>query len=266
MIPLSKPSLIDPSFHYGESQHSFYLEHGYHLFDPFLTDDGLAECQRQLDRMLEQLQPGRSPEAMISCHHQEPWIFNLATEPLLLDMIDRQVGPDIVLWSSHLLVKPPRTGSNVPWHQDSPYWDLSGELAAGVWIPMDDMDPENGTMSILPGWHRKGELPRRQTQKNLFAEEITPGVLPDDLENLRVDYLLKAGQLAIHHTMMPHRSTLNTSDRWRRVLVLRYMSADGEAGPKEYENFHTGEKFPRERFLVRGRDVRSQGLRKSPFK
>jgi len=64
---------------------------------------------------------------------------------------------------------------------------------------------------------------------------------------------------------MPHTSTPNSSDRYRRVLVLRYMGAEGTVGAKEYEDYRTGEKFSRECFLVRGEDVGKHGLRRSPF-
>ena len=258
-------SLVDPAFRYDHNVHEQYLRDGYSIFDRFLSDGGVEQCRTNLDRMLDNLQPGRSPEDMISCHHQERWIFDLANEPKLLDMIERQIGPDIVIWSSHLLAKPPRTGNHVPWHQDQPYWDLDGELAAGLWVALDDVDLENGTMSILPGWHNKGELPRRDSGNELFNEEIDPEAMPADIDELKVDYRLKAGQLAIHDTMMPHSSTPNVSDRWRRVLVLRYMSAHGKASPKQYEDYRTGESFPRECFLLRGRDVNNQGLRRSPF-
>jgi ectoine hydroxylase-related dioxygenase (phytanoyl-CoA dioxygenase family) len=258
-------SWIDPGFCYGADDHREYCEMGYRLFDSFLLPEAVVHCQAETDRMLGQLQPGRSPEDMISCHHQEPWIFRLASEPKLLDMIERQVGPNIVLWSSHFLIKPPRTGKLVPWHQDTPYWDLDGQLAGGVWIAFDDVDRENGTMSVLPGWHNKGELPRRDSGGMAFSEEIQPEALPADLETLRVEYRLRAGQMAIHDTMMPHTSTPNSSDRYRRVLVLRYMAADGTIGAKEYEDYRTGEKFLRKCFLMRGEDVANYGLRPSPF-
>ena len=258
-------SIVDPLFHYEIADHDHYLEHGYRLFDRFLTPEGLVVCQTHIDRMLSQLQPGRLPEDIISSHHQEPWIFELAREPQLLDMIEHQIGPNIVLWSTHFLVKPPHTGKPIPWHQDTPYWNLTGRLAGSVWLPFDNVDNRNGTMSVLPGWHNKGELPRRQSSDNLFTEEIEPDALPADLEERRVEYCLRAGQLAIHDTMMPHASTPNSSNQYRRVLVLRYMSADSKAGPKEYEDYRTGEKFPRECFLVRGEDVGNYGLRRSPF-
>jgi hypothetical protein len=256
---------IDPAFQYGDQQHVHYLEQGYCIFDRFLTAEGLEAGRQQIQRMLTELQPGRSPEDMISCHHQESWMFELARAPQLLDMIERQIGPDIVLWSSHMLIKPPRTGNAVPWHQDLPYWELDGELAAGVWISFDDLSSETGTMSVLPGWHEKGELRRRESGQDRFNEEIAPDALPVDVEQRKVEYNLRAGQMAIHHTMMPHSSTPNRSDRWRRVLVLRYMSADGAIGEKSYEDYRTGESFARECFLVRGSDVGGFGLRISPF-
>jgi hypothetical protein len=76
--------------------------------------------------------------------------------------------------------------------------------------------------------------------------------LPGDLENQKVTYLLKAGQLAIHHTMIPHNSQPNHSDHWRRVLVLRYMNVKGQMGTKEYVNYRNGQTFNRGYVLVRG--------------
>ena len=257
-------TMIDPAFTYSEADHEQYMRDGYCLFDRFLTDEGLAFGQGEIDRMLSQLQPGRSPEQMISCHHQEPWIFDLARERQVLDLVEKQIGPDIVLWSTHFLIKPPHTGRSVPWHQDVPYWNVDGDLPGGLWIPFDDVDDDNGTMSILPGLHLE-ELPRRTSADELFVEEIEPSYLPADISGASVEYRLTAGQLAVHHTLVPHSSTPNSTDRWRRVLVLRYMAASGNAGPKEYEDYRNGEKFAREPFLVRGNDVRHQGFRASPF-
>ena len=101
-------TMIDPSFRYSQADHEHYLRAGYCFFECFLSAAGLAFGRRQIDRMVAQLQPGRSPEHMISCHQQEQWLFELACEPQILDLVERQIGPDIVLWSSHFLIKPPR--------------------------------------------------------------------------------------------------------------------------------------------------------------
>ena len=126
------------------------------LFDHFLSPEGLSECRGQVARMLRQVHPDLAPEWIVAAHRIEPWIFQLASAPKLLDMIERQIGPNITFWSSHLLCKPPHTGRDVPWHQDAKEWNLSGDFGASIRIPLDDLDAASGTMPILPGWHRKG--------------------------------------------------------------------------------------------------------------
>ena len=98
----------------------------------------------------------------------------------------------------------------------------------------------------------------------LFSQEIDPDALPPDIDARKVEYRLRAGQMATHHTMIPHNSVPNTSDRWRRVLVLRYMAADGDMGPKTYADYRNGEPFERRYYLVRGEDVLDRSLRRGP--
>jgi len=259
-------SLLESGFSYGDLEHKHYEKEGYYIFEKFLTPQGLARCQMNLDRMIASVPPDGDAIKMVSPHQLgEPWLWDLATEEKLLDLLERQIGPNIVLWSSHLVIKSPYTGEAIAWHQDAPYWNVSGRLASGIWIPFDDIDEENGTMSILPRWHTQGKLKRKVEGDGLFNQEICPDELPDDLEQQKVQYIVRAGQLAIHHTMIPHNSVPNRSNRWRRVLVLRYIDAAGEVGGKEYKNYRTGEVFARECYLVRGKDVKNRGLKRSPF-
>jgi len=258
-IKMNTPWISD-EFRYGASEQEHYERQGYCLFRQFLSPSGLLRGQTEIGRMLKSLQPGRQPDEIFSAHQQEPWIFELATQPALLDMIERQVGPNVVLWSSHLICKSPRTGREIPWHQDAPYWNVSGKLAGAIWIAFDDIAQDNGGMSVLPGWHDQGALKVRNRGQEFFSEEIDPAVLPPNPDQLKVQYTLPAGGAATHHVMIPHNSIPNLSDRWRRVLVLRYMAADGVMGAKEYPDYRSGEKFPRKFFLVRGEDVLKRGL------
>ncbi len=88
---------------------------------------------------------------------------------------------------------------------------------------------------------------------------------PENIDDIKVTYRLKSGQMATHHTMLPHSSTTNRSERWRRVIVLRYIAADAQIGEKTYVCPITREPFDREAFLVRGRDLNDQGRRQTPF-
>ncbi len=258
--------MIDSQFHYSENEHAFYRDQGYYIFNRFLAPDALGACGRQIDAMLVRRHNNVPIDQMISTHQQEAWVFRLATEPLLLDMIERQIGPDILLWSSHLLCKPPRTGQLVPWHQDAPYWNITGRFSASAWIAFDDITEKSGAMSVLPGWHCKGVLPIEPSPFDRgFTQQIVPSALPTDLAQKQVQYVMRAGQMAIHHVMMPHNSPPNHSDHWRRVLVLRYIAADGCVGPSTYQDYRTGSDFNREVFLVRGISRNGTKPRHSPF-
>ena len=38
---------------------------------------------------------------------------------------------------NHLLIKNAKTNSATPWHQDRPYWPVTGKQILGIWIPFD---------------------------------------------------------------------------------------------------------------------------------
>lgn len=257
--------LIHDDFHYGDDEHEHYLREGYCFLEPFLTDAGLQWCRENIEGMLSRLEAGRKPEEIYSAHQQERWLWELASQPRILDVVEKQCGPNVVLWSTHCLCKPPQSGRPVPWHQDAPYWNVSGDFPGAVWIALDDIDDDNGAMAVLPRWHTKGQLKIRERGESFFNDEIDPVALPDDIDNLKVPYKIKAGTMATHDTWIPHNSPPNRSDRWRRVIVLRYMPAEGVFGNREYPDYRTGELFPRRFFLMRGNDVQNVGLEHSPF-
>ena len=60
------------------------------------------------------------------------------------------------------------------------------------------------------------------------------------------------------------RSALNTSERWRRGVALRYASAGAGSrfGRNVYADYRDGAPFAREYLLVAGRDVRGRGFRR----
>ena len=218
--------------------------------------------------MLDQCHPDIPSDAIIGTHMIEHWVWTLATYPKILDMIERQIGPNITFWSSHLIAKPPHTGRPVPWHQDGVEWtNVNGDFGASVWIALDDVDQASGTMAVIPGWHAKGELPRiRHTEEhNVFKWDMDSSELPANLEEIKVSYNLKAGQAAIHHVMMPHESGPNETHHWRRAIVFRYIAPHGELGESTYYDYRTKEAMPRTFFLVRGDDVNHVGLPRTPF-
>jgi hypothetical protein len=253
------------------AQLAFFEANGYTEGRTFLTDDGLAFCRSNIDRLIYEMTTGQPdrPLADTISPHQCPgggWLWELIVHPTVVAAAQRQIGTDVLCWSTHLLIKEPRSVFDVPWHQDSPYWNMRGDMAAAVWIALDDVDAENGTMEVLPGYHKRGVLPRVLDTRAYFAQHIDPAALPSNLDKLKRPYYMKAGQAALHGVLCPHSSGPNASERWRRVIVLRYIAADAELGVGVWRDFRgAGAPFPREYFLVGGEDRLGRGYRRSPY-
>ena len=72
-------------------------------------------------------------------HFEHPYLFKYLTHPRVLKVIERFIGPDIVLWSSHFISKRENDGMEVPWHQDGVYWgeSLDPMHVITMWLAVD---------------------------------------------------------------------------------------------------------------------------------
>jgi ectoine hydroxylase-related dioxygenase (phytanoyl-CoA dioxygenase family) len=164
----------------------------------------------------------------------------LGTHPNLVGVVEQLLGPDLKLFRNSLLLKPPEVGSPKGWHQDSPYWPIQPMDLCSCWFPLDDATPENGCMWALPGEHNRGPLPHKRVTDDFVIEE-------DAYDQDKATVLpMKAGSGLFFHSLLPHYTAPNRTDKWRRAIALSYMSARarhvGQTEP-EYMTI-TGRDFP----------------------
>jgi phytanoyl-CoA hydroxylase len=169
------------------------------------------------------------------------WV-RLISDDRLLDIAAQFVGPDIALFASHYISKPPFDGQPVLWHQDSSYWPLEPMAAVSLWLAIDDADPENGCLRVIPGTHTMPIQPlqAKTDTANVLGSQIDPALVD---ESNAVDVCLKAGDVEIHHPNTIHGSNANTSPRRRAGLTIRYISTS--------TRIVTTEQWP-SAFLLRG--------------
>ena len=86
----------------------------------------------------------------------------------------------------------------------------------------------NGTLSVLPGRHKKGLLSQVTLQGDFFGYSIDSTELGEEPQQREVVYRLRAGQAATHSSYLPHRSTANRSEAWRRAMTCHFMRADAD--------------------------------------
>src|SRR6185436_6434065 len=78
--------------------------------------------------------------ALLGYHTRCAGLFDLVTNPKILDYAQDLVGPDIICWTSHAFCKVPYDPKPVPFHQAASYWPLTPARSVTVWIAVDDSD------------------------------------------------------------------------------------------------------------------------------
>lgn len=236
--------------HVSDADVEFFNEQGYLVYHHQLfPPEKFARLKAFFEQMLADLPDGARPEGMDTPHFCFPELHEWLQADEVLDLVERFLGPNIVLWSSHFLCKPPGRGLTVPWHEDSAYWGsvLSEHKVMTVWLGIDDSMPENGCMRVIPGSHDNGFSNYEDVD---YSENVFPTqIRQEDIdESKAVDLAIKAGECHLHHAKMIHGSNPNTSDRRRCGYTMRYMPSDVKHNAEEQGGQHAI-------YLARGKDL-----------
>lgn len=208
----------------NEDQRKFYRENGYIIgLPPVFGPDEVRELNAGLQELLKLLQPGEGPKDIREWHETSRFLFDICTNPFILDYIEDILGPDFYLWGSNFFIKPPHSSTTVGWHQDTYYWPLEPKISATVWVAFEDVDEQNAAMQVIPGSHQAGLLKhsRSSDTDSVLTLECEHGQFREDSA---VSLNLKAGQVSIHDDKLVHGSPANHSDRRRAGLTIRYSS------------------------------------------
>ena len=117
-------------------------------------------------------------------------------------------------------------------HQDNFYLNVRPATCVAAWLAVDDADPENGGMSVVPRSHQGGVLCPRMADMNQSFTTEEVGV-PAGLE--AVPARMKAGDVLFFGGETIHGSTPNSSeDRFRRAFICHYVPATTTAMSQHY--------------------------------
>ncbi len=195
---------------------------GYVVFRNVLDAELIQEASQHVE-WLQKKHPDLRPEHLgHTLVRHDPFWLRLVSDDRLLDIAEQFIGPNIALFASHYISKPPGDGMPVLWHQDGSYWPLEPMEVVTLWLAVDDSTPENGCMRVISGTHtiELQQLIRRPDVRSVLSSEIDPALVD---ESLAVDVVLKAGDVSVHHPNLIHGSNANTSPQRRCGLTIRYI-------------------------------------------
>lgn len=150
------------------------------------------------------------------------------------------------LYHDHMLTKEAGTRQRTPWHQDQPYYNVSGRQNCSFWIPVDPVS-RSATLEFVAGSHLGPWLMPRSfmdSQAKWFPE----GTLADlpDIESDRGRYpilgwQLEPGDAVCFHMLTLHASAGVETGRRRRVFSVRFLGDDMTHSPRHWQ---TSPEFP----------------------
>jgi phytanoyl-CoA hydroxylase len=198
-----------------------YETDGYAIFRDVLDPELVAEADGHV-RWLQERYPGRSGEDLSTeLVAKDPFWVRLVSDDRLLDIAERFIGPDIALFASHYIAKPPYTGKAVLWHQDGAFWPLDPMNVVTLWLAVDHSTPENGCLRVIPGTHREELHAVREREGDDAVFNVESDVTVD--ESKAVDMVLRPGDVEVHHPGIMHGSNANASPHRRCGLTIRYI-------------------------------------------
>ena len=214
-----------------------YERDGYVIWRCVLDETLVREAGEHVDWLMAR-HPDLRPENL---HHRLVWDdafwVRLVSDERILDCIETIIGPDIALFASHYIAKPPSEGRAVLWHQDGSYWPIEPLEVVTGWLAINPSTPHNGCMRVIPGSHvmeLKG-VEKREDVPNVLNSEM-PREFVD--ESSAVDIVLEPGDISLHHPRLIHGSNANESELWRKGLTMRYVPTTTRInrGPDEVES------------------------------
>lgn len=191
---------------------------------------GTERNRQYFDALLAKvLAAGGDSYSISTAHLKYGYVYDLITNPQIVDCVADILGPNVIGWGSHFFCKMPKDGKEVAWHQDASYWPLTPSKTVTVWLAIDDADRGNACMKFIAGSQHVGHLtyrPSSEADHNVLNQSIDNA---EQYGSVVYDELL-AGEFSIHADLLLHGSEANGSDRRRCGLTLRYCTPDVRAG------------------------------------
>ncbi len=152
-----------------------------------------------------------------------PELHALIQHPGIVGALAAILGEHIRFDGSHRL-RPKLPHSELtafPWHQDSQYYGApsAGMHIVSTWVPLVDVDEQNGCLWFIPGSQRWGLLPgARGSDMNIRSPvEVEKMGTPEPLP-------MRRGDIVLFSNLTVHGSKVNHTERVRWSLDLRYSA------------------------------------------
>ena len=194
-----------------------YRRDGFFIVESVLSPQECDELKAEALRLLEQDQKS----VLVAVAAKSPTYRSLSEDERILDRIAPLMPGGITFQSDKFVYKNGKQRFPTPWHMDKQYW-ANRRPKLSVWIPLDDVSAENGTLKVLPGSHLRewqevsssgedanGEFRSRIDTSDIREEDVVLCEIP-------------RGSFVVFSDALLHASTPNDSGQDRYAIISTY--------------------------------------------
>src|SRR5215469_1490172 len=221
-----------------------FNEAGFFVYRDAFTADEIAEVTAAIDPLEKETSDfvearggrfilSQTGAITFSAHivKRSPVLARFAAHPAIKDICHDLIGDDVRLYWDQSVYKKAEMPQEFPWHQDNGYTFIEPQQYLTLWIPLVDVDEQNGCPWIAPGVHKRGTLEHWLTGIGLKCMEDVPDA---------VCVPGKAGDVIAFSSLAPHRTGPNLkTGSVRKAYILQY-APDGaytvRSGVKALQN------------------------------
>jgi phytanoyl-CoA hydroxylase len=163
--------------------------------------------------------------------HRDPLFGAFTADERLRAPLRAAVGEPAELVTTAVIYKQPRSSTvQFGLHQDAWYLTTDPETLHLAYVALDDMDPENGCLEVVPGSHRGARVDAIQGVSDRGFVTVS-GEAKERGRDRAIALSAPRGTVVLVHGRCYHGSGPNRSDRPRRGLILHAKAARSRFHP-----------------------------------
>ena len=203
---------------FRDPEHQAQFERDGYVVLPFYNEEEIKELRQLYTGIQPKEFEGFFPSTFSRDHN-----YRTTADIEIRRICDRSVQKyliDVKVICGCFIVKTPIPESAMCVHQDMTLVDESKFSGINIWVPLMDLNDENGTLEILPGSHRLFPTYRGATIKGIYEECV------DEVRKYLIKVYPKAGEAIIFDQSIIHFSEANRSKEDRIVTNTYFAHKD----------------------------------------
>ncbi|MEY3501560.1 MAG: hypothetical protein RL308_3233 [Bacteroidota bacterium] len=230
----------------NEKHQATFDRQGFVIIPDFL----LKEEVIHMDRFFDEMHPNLPNDGFFAGSYSPDMAYKQKVSKEIKHIYHRAYETffkDYTPFGGAFLFKMPSENSDLFIHQDWTVVDESKHLALNIWVPLCDINMENGALMVIPGSHFANyPTLRAPTMRYFFDHDIKTTM--QQLEPI----IVKAGTAVVLNQSLVHYSPPNRSGTIRKAITSGLKTKDAQmifhfSDPQkpslQIENFEVGDDF-----------------------